>query len=570
MPPPTTNVTLFDENGEAVAVLQVDQPISSELPSGTVLGGVMVAGRQPAPTGGQATARALDMDAGGRAGVRLRNRDGTALEGAFPEVKVGEESVHTYADGHQFIPSTIHRYFHGQTALVSSVNDRMRIDAGTAVGRALLRLGREMPNIAGIGMVARLHTIFSDVGSSGCVREWGLMDEDGGNGFFFRLNGTTLSVVHRANNVDVSVTDAASWNVDGTVIPDANGHLWSIQFRSCGVARVIFLRDEKEVHVLSYNGSDVSLRSPHLTPMVLVQNTSGQGAARYVDIGSLTTSYEQADFKTSRTPRFRIKTEGIVNVTGAGSFTSVLALAHRKTKAGKTSHRRLRVRGVSFSANNTGQLRLRTNVQLTGTNVPDNRPRNPTTAAGQEYEGQTNPVTATLSGTNAGGAGYADGNTVSYQITVMGAVGETLPSAGTASLGVGTPRKQVNLVWNPVTYAVGYRVYRQLNGAGSYLLIAETPSLSFTDDAYAAQTGTPPGSNTAEGDSFGEKWDPITASPGGRSHGILHVAADLGAVASFGDGEMVLQPGENFVVDFAPDIGTVKVSAQIDWEEDLT
>ena len=73
MPPPTTNVTIFDETGAAIAVVQRDALLSN-LPAGTssavvLAGGVSSDGR----------ARAQARDTGGRAQVLLYNAAGDPI-----------------------------------------------------------------------------------------------------------------------------------------------------------------------------------------------------------------------------------------------------------------------------------------------------------------------------------------------------------------------------------------------------------------------------------------------------------------------------------------------------------
>jgi hypothetical protein len=210
-------------------------------------------------------------------------------------------------------------------------------------------------------------------------------------------------------------------------------------------------------------------------------------------------------------------------------------------------------------------------VQLSGTTQPDNQPNNPDV----EWTGHSSPFTASALTVTATGTGYADGNTVKYKVTATGVYGETLPSSATVSLPVGTPKKQVNLAWNPITYAEKYRIYREVNASGNFFRIAEVATLSFVDNAASASTDIPPTSNTAEGASFMESFEPPTAVNGGRVQalildpGVAGIAISIaGSFLNWERGDFVLKPGETMAV-LVKLSASGDVSVVVTWDEEL-
>lgn len=527
---------------------------------GGTQGGILAMGRDEV-----GNAQQVSVDTAGRPGVRLRNRDGQAIEGVFGAVRTTHDQVFldvNFSSG--LISPHVHQELYGSTSALSVVNAKLRVSSGTAVGAARARSRAAEAYVGGVGVVGHISVILGDTGSAGNVREWGMMSPDGVNGYFFRLNGTTLEAVRRSNGADTAVA-AASWNIDNTITPDTNGHIWSIHYQWLGVGRIVFGRDGRDVHTIEYAGTsaELSSRNPNMGVWLRSTNTSTQGGARYLEVGCFSLQMESPTSRDRMVTRYRMATDSVAVTTGG--YRSILGLRFRPTKSGAANMRTARVRRVAFASTNTVLWRIRKNAQLSGvTPTGDNLIQNPDT----EWSGHTNPLTRTLSGTNATGTGYADGNTVAYRITAVGPLGETLPATATATLAVGTPRKQVLVEWNPITFAASYRVYRQLNGAGNFELVGTTSSLSFTDDAYTAQTGVvPPGANTTDGESFMERWDGTSVvANGGRTILSLPAGADSFVNADGDSEEYLLLPGETLIIEVDPNTST-SVSVIVEWDE---
>jgi len=76
------------------------------------------------------------------------------------------------------------------------------------------------PSLPGFGTLYIVGNKLGDTGQAGVVRNWGCFDAD--EGFMFRLDGTTLSVVHRRTfEVDLYMNDDANGKSEG-VIPQSS------------------------------------------------------------------------------------------------------------------------------------------------------------------------------------------------------------------------------------------------------------------------------------------------------------------------------------------------------------
>lgn len=552
----TQDVTLFDEDDGAAAVVPRDSVIP---PSGLATGVVVFGG---ADGGSTERARAVSVDLSGRVKTRLFNRDGSAVETAFGAIKVASEGIFNQGTFLNWIPENFQREIAGATGQLTINNSKARVSPGTAVGYSRVRgrgLGAYIP---GAGVTASFSVILADTGSSGNVRRWGLLSDDGNDGFFFQLSGTTLQVVRRQAGVDTAVS-AASWNIVSTITADTNGHIWGVRYQWLGVGRIIFYRDGAEVHSIEYQGTaaELSVRDPNLCFWADSTNTSAQGADRYLEIGSVIHACENNFFLSAAVSRYSIASTTTTALV-AGTLTSIAALQFRSTKSSVNNRLRARIRRIVVTSNGTGVWRITKNVQITGTLVADNQPNNPDT----EYTGMTNAFTTAVNATTASGTGYSASQTVQYKITSVGVVGESLPSTATGSLNVGSPKKQVVLTWLPITYAIAYNIYRQIGGAGSFVYIGTTSEFTFTDDAYAAQAGTPPGANTTEGGSYMQAIMPPTSVVGGRVLSTYVYGANLPEEFLENTDHLYLLPGETISVDFLADKASL-ATVSIDWEE---
>lgn len=111
------------------------------------------------------------------------------------------------------------------------------------------------------GQMIKFSIILGNAGVAGNIREWG--QNNGTNGIFVRMNGTVLSLVRLFNGVE-TVIPATSWDIP--VVPNANGHIWYIQYEWLGVGNIYLYYDETIVHTINFVGSstDFSLGTPDL------------------------------------------------------------------------------------------------------------------------------------------------------------------------------------------------------------------------------------------------------------------------------------------------------------------
>jgi len=124
---------------------------------------------------------------------------------------------------------------------------------------------------SGRGQMFKTSIILGDTGVAGNIREWGYGNDN--NGLFIRMDGTDLKFVIKTNGVE---TEELASNWDTPVTPDANGHLWYIQFEWLGVGNVYIYYDEKIVHTHRFLGTDtnVSIAVPDLPIRFRNENTT--------------------------------------------------------------------------------------------------------------------------------------------------------------------------------------------------------------------------------------------------------------------------------------------------------
>lgn len=127
----------------------------------------------------------------------------------------------------------------------------------------------------------------------------------------------------------------------------------------------------------------------------------------------------------------------------------------------------------------------------------------------------------------------------SYRVTALGAIGETVGSASDTITATGAT-SSVDLDWDLVAGAVGYRVYRAA-GVGPFLLLTTTVGALFTDTGLAAgPQGIPlrdESSETAHAGVYRCEWE-VTFSDGtvetfpdgdsGDPYFDMEIVADLG------------------------------------------
>ena len=101
-----------------------------------------------------------------------------------------------------------------------------------------------------------------------------------------------------------------------------------------------------------------------------------------------------------------------------------------------------------------------------------------------------------LAATFATGGSLAAG-TYSYRVTAYNTNGETLASIAVAiTVPIGTSTNEVELSWDAVTGATGYKIYGRT--AGTELLIATATSAAYTDTGESTPSGTLPTASTVQ------------------------------------------------------------------------
>jgi hypothetical protein len=504
----------------------------------------------------EASKQLLDVNVAKQAGA-----GGSGIqETGFTRV-AGAEVVSSVSFRHNF-QSTCRLNKHGPTATTSIVDRRALLDTGTGVGQVSL-VGRERFPLVGGGTYVGELVLSGDAANANNIRKWGVASVDGIAGHFFRLNGTALEIA-QVTKFGITTIPVANWSEDNSVTWDTGVHTWAVHVNIMDAGRILFSRDGKLVHVEDLMGTPGEVGNANVSPRIESTNTAA-GTSVKTYIHRLGSYYEGDNTLSAATKAFRAWNEVFVGVPSQ-AFNPILGMRFRADPSFFNNFRGLQVRKIRFSNNKGGQVRIKVNPQFTGTLRKYDDVRNPNA----EWTSFTSPFTATVSGTNATGTGYSDGDTTSYQVTATGPTGETLASTAVAAGSVGTPKKQVDLVWSPITFASGYNIYRQLNGSGTYDLIKSTPLLTFTDDAHTANTSKqPPVSNNTEGDSQVDIFDPPTTVVGGRIVGTITIAKNTASDFSFSARELILYPGESLSVEMNSEQGVADGSAEIEWEEVL-
>lgn len=506
--------------------------------------------------------------------VQDLNRDGSRIETVFGARKVAqEETLLSASFAGQIISDDIDRYVEGGGAF-SYINGKLRLDASTVISRVRIKGEQRNSYVAGAGAHCTISIVLGDTGSAGCTRRWGLMDAAGNNGYFFQLSGTTLQISRRSNGSD-NTTNASSWSIVNTITPDTNGHIWEVVYQWFGVGRIIFRRDGIDVHTIEFAGTSTELsnQNPNLMPWIEVQNTTSQGASRYIEVGALSLAYESVGARASAIKKFHASTSSIPSTVTSGTEHGVISLNFRSTKNSVTNMSVARIRRIAISTSGSStsnvDIRLKKNVLYgaSTTFTADQAPSNPSTDWGATVP------TPTVTANNATGTGYALNTTLAYEITALGAIGETQASTTSGTVNSGTPAKQISLSWPSLTYAKAYNIYRQTGGAGTYVYIGTSDTNSFTDNAITATAAVPPGSNTAEGESFMSVAEDLApGNPGftsntGKTISCIRMSATGSWQEIYYSNELVLQPGENLMISATPGTNGLFTTAIVEWEE---
>jgi hypothetical protein len=171
----------------------------------------------------------------------------------------------------------------GGTVAAVAVESGLKAAVTTASGdRALLQSQARPRAAAGRGRATVIvgHTSGT---STGQVKRWGAFTDD--DGYFFQLDGETLSIVRRTK-VSGSVVETeianAQWNVDSNTIEPTKTHVWEIR-EAWPNSDARFFVDGVHVHTVS---TDASITGPayvtaRLPVAVEAENESAVAAAGY-------------------------------------------------------------------------------------------------------------------------------------------------------------------------------------------------------------------------------------------------------------------------------------------------
>lgn len=159
----------------------------------------------------------------------------------------------------------------GTTAHVAAQSALRCSVTGTSGSSAALCTNTFYKYQAGYTQLITLSIIHADAGQTNQVREWGYFDT--ANGLFWRLSGTTLSIVERSSTsgspVDTVIAQT-SWNVDkfngtgasGVTIDLTKGNLFEIEVQWFGVGTVRYFCNGVLLHEASHANT---LAVPYMT-----------------------------------------------------------------------------------------------------------------------------------------------------------------------------------------------------------------------------------------------------------------------------------------------------------------
>lgn len=175
--------------------------------------------------------------------------------------------------------------------------------ANSAIVLSSVRSARFIPATTN---VCRFVGYLSD-GATNNVRQWGMYNS--ADGLFFRLSGTTLSIVTRIGSADATPITVANFNVANTFVMDANIHSWEIR---ASYKTADFYIDDILVHSMDVYGG-ASFKYGTLTlPIVMSNVNSGGGSTVCTMNFILATIFRVGKLQTA--PQYR-------NITGVNSST---------------------------------------------------------------------------------------------------------------------------------------------------------------------------------------------------------------------------------------------------------
>lgn len=186
-------------------------------------------------------------------------------------------------------------------------------------------------------------------GASGIIRELGLFDDN--NGLFFRLSGTTFSVVRRSFVTGVAVdtvVNQSSWNVDpmdgtgpsGVTVDTSKALIFDISFEWLGVGKTFigFIIDGKRYVAHEFKNSNVLtsvyMSTPNLPVRYSIEN-DGTGASSSIE--AICSSVQSEGGQENNGVLFYTSTGGThLDANTANSIYAVIGFKYQTGKEGTT------------------------------------------------------------------------------------------------------------------------------------------------------------------------------------------------------------------------------------------
>jgi hypothetical protein len=192
-------------------------------------------------------------------------------------------------------------------------------NSGTTVSQGV-KLTTKQPHKhpVGKGIIFKAFTQFGDTGVTGNIRCFGLYNDI--NGFFIRLNGTTLEFVIRKGGVDTAI-DSSTWDVPTTANDKKN--LWYVQSEGGGVGDFEIWFNEQLVHRVNNLGVLSSSATDAVDLPLRIQNensTNTTDVSLVLDGAEVATEGEEAVIVTDGETEISINSARRLNVQAGFSY----------------------------------------------------------------------------------------------------------------------------------------------------------------------------------------------------------------------------------------------------------
>lgn len=234
----------------------------------------------------------------------LRDVNGTnALATAFQELRVANPLAWLDQVNKYEIDTDVWGQLTASGGTITHIPEQsaIRLAVTSASGsRALLRTNRYFRYQAGRSMRIRWTGYHADAGVANQDRMWGFFDDN--DGLFFRIRGTTVSVVRRSSTSGVVVSDAfdqSTWNRDkmdgsgpdggnpsGVTLDLTKGSIFEIDFQWLGVGTAKFSINGHVVHTLEHANTIAGpyMRTAQLPVSMEIVNTGASTASSLTHI----------------------------------------------------------------------------------------------------------------------------------------------------------------------------------------------------------------------------------------------------------------------------------------------